>query len=224
MEDEYNLQMTSKDVVRVLKAIEEAKGPRHCSIDDMAQYVDEALAICLADPKIKAYALFKELQKTHAIEASDRTRQTFHKNIMTAAAAMQNQAMPVPSASTAQSAASAMRPDATPEFKAPEAIQGVPTTALQYVPMLQRWLWHDKALKWPALANRLLENKGVSFSKCTGKAIWVMSSKNVKSYTLILCEVTQRLLPCLRLFRESATRCCHVCPFCWKSIRKSGKI
>ena len=64
MAAEYNLQLTHKDVVRVLKAIQEVKRPRICSIDDMTQYVDEALAIYLADPEIKAYTLFKELPKT----------------------------------------------------------------------------------------------------------------------------------------------------------------
>ena len=63
MEAEYNLQLTHKDVVRVLKAIEEDKRPRTCSIDDMAQYVDEALAICLAGPQMNYSQLFQELQK-----------------------------------------------------------------------------------------------------------------------------------------------------------------
>ena len=58
METEYNLQLTHKDVVRVLKAIEEDNRPRTCSIDDMAQYVDEALAICLATPQMNSSQLF----------------------------------------------------------------------------------------------------------------------------------------------------------------------
>ena len=63
-------------------------------------------------------------------------------NVMPATA-MQDHDMAAPAASNAPSAASPMRPDAAPEFKVPEAIQNVPTTALQYVPMLQQWLWQD---------------------------------------------------------------------------------
>ena len=58
MAAEYNLQLTHKDVVRVLKDIEEDNRPRTCSIDDMAQYVDEALAICLATPQMNSSQLF----------------------------------------------------------------------------------------------------------------------------------------------------------------------
>ena len=108
MEAEYNLQMTSKDVVRVLKAIEEANRPRQCSIDDMAQYVDEALAICLAGRKMNCSLLFQELQKAYAIDASVQTKRTFHKNVMTAMASMQDHEMAAPAASSAPSAANVM--------------------------------------------------------------------------------------------------------------------
>ena len=120
MEAEYNLQMTSKDVVRALKAIDEAKRPRQCSIDDMTQYVDEALAICLAGRKMNCSLLFQELQKAHAIDASVQTKRTLHKNVMTAMATMQDHEMAAPAASSAPSAANelpaatAMQPGEAP--------------------------------------------------------------------------------------------------------------
>ena len=109
MEGEYNLQLTHKDVVRVLKAKEEDKRPRNCSIDDMAQYVDEALAICLAAPQMTCSQLFKELQKSHAIDASRRTQGTFHKSVMTAVAAMRDHEVAAPAASSGPSAASVIQ-------------------------------------------------------------------------------------------------------------------
>ena len=39
----------------------------------------------MADPQIKFVALFKELQKNHAVQASTQTQRTFHKNVLTAA-------------------------------------------------------------------------------------------------------------------------------------------
>ena len=60
-------------VQRVLKAMSANTGPNPCTIDDMSKYVDEAIAICLADPQIKFVALFKELQKNHAVQASTQT-------------------------------------------------------------------------------------------------------------------------------------------------------
>ena len=74
----------------------------------MTQYVDEALAICLAGPKMNYSQLFQELQKAHAIDASVQTKRTFHKNVMTAMASMQDHEMAAPAASSAPSAANVM--------------------------------------------------------------------------------------------------------------------
>ena len=102
--------MTHQDVLRVLKDIEEDNRPRTCSIDDMAQYVDEALAICLATPQMNSSQLFIYNCRNRMLSTQvDEHKEPIHKGVMTAVAAMRDHKVAAPAVSNGPRAASVIQ-------------------------------------------------------------------------------------------------------------------